>query len=131
MVIKIIAIIGVLFFTGTAVLGLKKMFDIKIGLTIDTIGITDNSNEGSIGLVEWSDIIEIKTQQVMSTQFLLIIIDNPEKYIEKAKNGMKSKLMRTNMKMYGTPIAITSNTLKYKFVELERLIRSEYEKNKI
>ena len=130
MVIKGAGVLGVLFFGGTAVYGFKKLFDKKVGLIIDSNGITDNSNASSVGLIEWNDISEIRTQQVMSTKFLLIDVLNPEKYIEKAKSGMKARLMRTNMKMYGTPLSITSNTLKYDFGELERLVQTEFEKNK-
>jgi hypothetical protein len=123
-------ILGILFFGATGIYGIKKVFDKKVGLRIDSNGITDNSNASSIGLIEWNDITEIRTKQVMSTKFLLIYIVNPEKYIEKAKNGMKAKLLRTNMKMYGTPLSLTSNTLKYDFVELKELIQIEFENNK-
>ncbi len=64
----------------------------------------------------------------MSTKFLLIEVKNPEKYIKNAKGGMKARFMKTNMKMYGTPLSITSSTLKYGFNELEKLIQTEFEK---
>ena len=130
MVVKSVGIISVLFFGATGVYGIRKLFDKKVGLIIDKNGITDNSNASSIGLIEWKDILEIKTEQVMSTKFLLIEVNNPEKYIEKAKNGMKARLMKANMRMYGTPLSITSNTLKYDFNKLEKLIQTELEKNK-
>ena len=38
--------------------------------------------------------------------------------------------MEVNMKMYGTPLSITSYTLQYNFKELERLLQTEFEKNK-
>lgn len=128
--IKSIGIIGSIFFGITGVYGIRKLSDKKPGLIIDKNGITDNSNASSIGLIEWSDISEIKTSQVMSTKFIMIDVINPEKYIEKAKNGMKAKLMRANMKMYGTPLSITSNTLNYNFEELEKLIETEFRRNK-
>ena len=53
-----------------------------------------------------------------------------EKYIGKAKNGLRAKLMRSNIKMYGTPLSITSNTLKYNFGKLEQLIQTEFKQNK-
>ena len=129
-VVKSVGIIATLFFGATGIYGIRKFFDKKVGLIINENGITDNSNASSIGLIEWNDILEIKTEQVMSTKFLLIEVRNPEKYIEKAKSGMKARLMKTNMKMYGTPLSITSNTLKYDFNELEKLIQIEFEKNK-
>jgi len=129
-IIRIIGIVGVLFFGAAGMYGIKTFFDKKIGLIIDSNGITDNSNASSIGLIKWDDISEIKTKQVMSTKFLLIDIVNPEKYIGKAKNGIQAKLMRANMNMYETPLSITSNTLKYDFRELEKLIQMEFKKHK-
>ena len=130
MVIKSVGIVGMLFFGATGIYGIRKLLDKKVGLIIDEYGITDNSNASSIGLIEWNDISEIITEQVMSTKFLLIKVENPEKYIGKAKSGMKARLMKTNMKMYGTPLSITSNTLKYEFNELEKLIQTEFENRK-
>lgn len=124
--IQIIGTFGILFFGATGIYGIKKLFDKKIGLIIDSNGITDNSNASSIGLIEWNDISGIRTKQVMSTKFLLIDIENPEKYIKKAKNGIQVKLMKANMNMYETPLSITSNTLKYDFGELEKLILSKF-----
>ena len=129
-IIRIGGIVGILFFGATGIYGIKKLFDKKVGLIIDSDGITDNSNASSIGLIEWNDITEIRTKQVMSTKFLLIDISNPEKYIGKAKNGMQAKLMKANINMYETPLSITSNTLKYDFGELEKLIQTEFKRNK-
>ena len=130
MVVKGVGTLSFLFFGATGIFGFKKMFDKKVGMIIDSSGITDNSNASSVGLIEWNDITDIITKQVMSTKFLLINVANPEKYIGKAKSGMKAKLLRLSMKMYKTPLSITSNTLKYDFGELEKLIQTEFERNK-
>jgi hypothetical protein len=123
MVIKTIGIASILFFALTGVYGIKKMSDNKVGLTIDDNGIIDNTNATSIGLIKWSDITEIKTEQVMSTKFLLIYTSDPARILGKVK-GVKRKLMAGNMKMYGTPLSITSNTLKYNFNDLEKLLKN-------
>ncbi len=102
--------------------GVKKLFDNNVGLTIDDNGIIDNTNALSIGLIKWADITEIRTEQVMSTKFLLIFTKDPNEILKKV-GGMKSKLMAGNMKMYGTPFSITSTTLKYNFNELEKLLK--------
>jgi hypothetical protein len=129
-IIRIGGIAGILFFGAGCIYGIKKLFDKKIGLIIDSNGITDNSNASSIGLIEWNDISEIRIKQVMSTKFLLIDIVNPDKYIGKAKNGVQTKLLKANMNMYDTPLSITSNTLKYDFEELEKIIQTEFKKIK-
>jgi hypothetical protein len=120
--VKGIGIAGILFFGATGIYGIKKIFDKNIGLTIDENGIIDNTNATSIGLIKWADITEIKTEQVMSTKFLLIYTSDPNRILEKA-TGIKRKLLEGNMKMYGTPLSITSNTLRYNFSDLEKLIR--------
>jgi hypothetical protein len=119
--IRIAGIVAVLFFGAVGLYGFRKLFDKTIGLTIDENGITDNTNATSVGLIDWNDIVEIRTKQVMSTKFLMIFTKNPDKYIERV-NGFKRKLMQGNMKMYGTPLSITSNTLRYDFSDLERLV---------
>lgn len=123
--IRLAGIASVLFFGAAAIYGARKFFDKSIGLTIDDNGINDNTNASSAGLINWTDIREIKTHQVMSTKFLLIFIDNPEKYLERASR-FKRQLMRANMKMYGTPLSITSNTLKYSYNELEKIILESF-----
>lgn len=129
--LKSIGIISLLFFGMIGIYAIRKISDKKAGLIIDSNGITDNSNASSIGLVEWNDISEIKTEVVgMSTRFIMITVKNPEKYIEKAQNKIKAKLMRANMKMYGTPISITSNTLKCDFEKLEQLVETEFNRYK-
>ena len=120
--VKGAGIAGILFFGATGIYGIKKMFDKNIGLTIDDNGIIDNTNASSIGFIKWADITEIKTEQVMSSKFILIYTSDPNGILEKAK-GMKRKLMAGNMKMYGTPLYITSNTLKYNFNDLEKLLK--------
>ncbi len=123
---KIVGVASILFFGGVLIYGIRKMFDKRAGLIIDEQGITDHSNATSIGLINWSDITAINTRQVMSTKFLLINVQNPEAYIEKAKTGMQRKLMQVNMKTYGTPISITSNTLNYDFNKLEEILQERF-----
>lgn len=120
--VKVTGIAEIVFFGATGIYGVKKMFDNNVGLTIDDNGIVDNTNASSIGLIKWTDITEIRTEQVMSTKFLLIFIKDPNGILEKV-SGMKCKLMAGNMKMYGTPLSITSTTLKYNFNDLEKLLK--------
>ena len=121
-IIRIAGIAGVLFFGAVSIYGTKKMFDDRVGLTIDDNGIIDNTNASSIGLIKWSDITEIRTEQVMSTKCLLIFTSDPNGILEKV-SGMKRKLMAGNIKMFGTPLSITSTTLKYNFSDLEKLLK--------
>jgi len=123
--IRIGGIAGILFFGSGSIYAIWKLFDNKVGLSVDEDGIYDNTNASSVGLIKWTDITEIKTEQVASTKFLLIYIKNPNDYISKIK-GYKRKLLEMSNRMYGTPLSISNNSLKYDFNDLESLINERF-----
>ncbi len=125
-IINAVGYASLIFFGLCLIYIFYKAFDKKPGLIINESGITDNSNFTSVGLIEWTEIIGIRTQQVMSTKFILIDVLNPEKFIP--KNRFKASLMKANLKMYGTPISITSNSLSFNFDKLEKLLQTEFDK---
>lgn len=131
--IRFAGILSVVFFGACSVYGMIKLFDKRYGLIIDRNGIIDNTNASSVGLINWADILSIETQQVMSTKFLLIFVTNPDKYLNQT-TGLKRKLLQGNMKMYGTPLSITSNSIRCNFDDLQTLTNSnldEFKKNHI
>lgn len=123
--VRLVGMVSVIFFGACLIYCFRKLFDKKMGLIIDQYGITDNTNGTSVGLIEWKDITKIATWEFKSTKLLLIFISNPHKYIDRA-NGLKKILMKTNMKMCGTPLSITSNSLRCNFSDLEKLIKSRF-----
>ena len=127
--IRISGITALCFFGLILIYIILKLFDKKPGLIIDDDGITDNSSGVSVGLILWKDIVSIHTEKIQSTKFLIIRVDNPEKYIA-GSYRFKKNLLRANMKMYGTPLSISSNGLKSNFNGLEELIKTEFEKHK-
>lgn len=131
LLIQIIGLASVLFFGLCLVFIVKSLFDTKPGLILDEYGITDNSSASSIGLIEWKDIAGIETIQIASTKLLMIYTHQPEKYIQRAKNGLMRTVMQTNYKSYGSPISIASTALNIKFRDLETLINTELEKRKL
>lgn len=129
-VIRTIGITGLCFFGICISFISRKLLDNSPGLIIDQNGITNNTNATNLGLIEWEDITGIETKQVMLTKFLIIHINKPEKYISRTKSVIAKQAMRVNYKTYGSPISITSNSLKIDFSNLESLVRSEFEKRK-
>ncbi|MHB0756945.1 STM3941 family protein [Polaribacter sp. M15] len=128
-IIKILGLLGIIFFGIINALGIKKLFEKKAGIIINKKGIIDNSSFFKIGLIEWENIISIKKRSVNSIDFLQIIVKNPEFYIK--KNNILSKLiMKLNLKLYETPINFSSNSIKMNFQELEDLIQTELKRNK-
>lgn len=120
--IFIVGLASALFFGLIAVTIFRKFIDNKPGLVISTQGIIDNSSGVSAGLIPWTDIHEIKISQVMSQKFLMLIVSNPEDYLDKVTNPIKRNAMKMNYKTYGSPISISSNALKTNFDELQKLL---------
>lgn len=100
-------------------------------LVIDNHGILNNSNILNSTFIPWSDIKEIQIIPVLSTKFLILHLLNNKKYIESASNPIVKKLMLANQKKYGSPISITSGSLKIKFEDLMKIIIEQHIKNKI
>lgn len=127
--VKLLGVVSILFFGILFIYALVKMFGKKPGLVVDDKGITDNSSGVAAGFIAWNNITGIRAVKVQSTRFLLIDTVNPDLYIED-KSAFSKRMMKINMKMYGTPITIPSTTLKYKFEDLELLLQSYLEKYK-
>ena len=124
---KIISLVAVLFFGMTGVFGLTKVFDNKPGLIINQQGLIDNSSMVSGKLVKWSDIIGLEVSQIQSTKFLLIFVQNPEHYMDQA-SYVGRFWMKLNHKTYGTPLSISSNSLKCNFDQLIKMIEEHIPK---
>ena len=92
------------------------------------MGIIDNSGATSVGLIEWADITGMSKLEIASSKILMIYTSDAEKYINRARNKIAKKAMAANHKMYGSPLSITSNSLKIKFSELELLLAEQIEK---
>lgn len=120
--ISIIGVISILLFGLISILLFRKLFDKEAGLIINQQGIVDNSSGVSAGVILWSNIKEIKVTQVMSQKFIMIIIDNPQEYIDKVSNSLRRRNIEINYKSYGSPINISSNALKIGFDDLHQLL---------
>jgi hypothetical protein len=123
--IFVIGIASILFFGLCAVLIARKLPDNKPGLIIDDVGITDNSNGVSAGKILWSDIENISVMEIRRQKIIMLHVKNPQDYINKQTSGFKKRMLKINLNMYGTPLSITSNTLKINFDELINILYNE------
>jgi len=108
---------------------MKRLFG-PSPLTIDDDGIIENTNFFyfvSIGRIRWKDIIKVETkidkQNDISTKHMLIYVSNPDFYIGRT-DGFKRRRMEAHLKVYGTPIFLRIDNLKYDSDDLEALINS-------
>lgn len=103
-----------------------KMFsEQKVGITIDQSGITDYSNSSSVGFIPWADITDIQSKEDKVTQYLLIMVKNPEAYLDKASTTQRM-ILKEKLKLYATPISIITTVLKCNFEELEKAVLEQF-----
>ena len=92
------------------------------GLVLDSRGITDNSNRVAAGFIPWDQITAIKIGTIKGQRFLTIEVADPQAFI--ARSGPLLRLVHTmNVHLCGSPINISSNSLKISFDELYDHVR--------
>jgi hypothetical protein len=121
--IRGVAWAAVAFGAAGLVFALRKLFDPKPGLVLSSRGIEDHSSAVAAGFIPWGDITGFSVFQVHRTKMVIILVREPEKYIERG-GAMKRALNRANMKMTGSPLSISAATLEIKFDELHQLLEN-------
>lgn len=122
-----IGFVSIAFFGLCGLYGFKKLFDKNPGLILSAAGIVDNSSGVSAGFIPWSEIIGFDIFEVQKQKMLIIKVARPEQYVELG-GSMKRALNRMNFKLCGSPISITSNSLKIGFDELLDIFNAYFEK---
>lgn len=125
-----IGIVTIAFFGLCASIIPKKLRSKEPGFIISDEGITDNSSGLSAGPIPWKDVQGVKTVSTFNQRFILILIANPQAYIDRQEIAYKKKAMNLNYKMYGSPVCISANTLKCNFNELYSLLTQNLDNNK-
>ena len=125
----VIFIVVIIFFGFTALIYLKMILSTKPVISISEKGICDNV---FFGLIEWENVAGFRKVRVQKQDYILILLETPEKYIEKF-NFFKQKWLNFNLKQYGTPVMIHTGNLKIDQEELLNIVRkewTEYKRNK-
>lgn len=121
-----IAVVAILFFGACGYIGVKKFFDDTPGLIVNAEGIFDNSSGVSAGLVPWSDIAGINEYTIGRQKFISILVYDPEKYAERG-NALRRMTNKANIKMCGTPINISANSLQVSYPELLAMVNDYFQ----
>lgn len=115
-----IAYAAIVFFGLGIFVGIKRLFDDKPALIINALGILDNVSRFSPQAVPWQDIQEFGVAEIHRQKMLVIFLENPQSYLDKATSMQKIGLT-TNVKLVGSPWVISTSALKINFDELLNL----------
>lgn len=121
--VLVLGLASILFFGAIGLVVIRKLFDSRPGLVINEQGLMDNSGGLSAGQILWQDIEDISVLQIQRQRLILVLVNNPQDYIDRQSNSWKRKLMAMNHRQYGTPISISANGLKISFDELLEILK--------
>jgi len=122
--VKIIALVGIIFFGLCGIYAFAKLFDKKPGLVINDEGIIDNSSAVCAGLIKWRNITNVSITEIYDQKILTIEVDNADEILSK-QHGFKKILMNLNKNYFSSPVQISSNALKCNFQELHDTIKGQ------
>ena len=112
------------FFGLTGAVSFWKLFDKRPGLVLNAEGLIDNSSGSAAGPVPWSDIAGFEVVQIFGQKLLIVKMVDPNRYAEIGSPPIRT-LRRMNLKLCGSPIALSSNALRIDFAELVGVCNSK------
>jgi hypothetical protein len=121
---------GLLLFGFIGISLSKKLFVKHAGLIIDDNGIVDNAGGLAGEYILWSDIENITRFEIQGQNLVMIQVKNPQFYIDRESSFLKRKAMALNLKLYGTPVCISANTLSTSFNTLYATLQAGFYKKK-
>jgi hypothetical protein len=107
---------------GCSVFVIKRLYDKRPGLLLNEHGVIDHSSAIAAGFIPWTDITGFAEYQQNGQRTLVIRVQDPQKYISRA-NFWKKMAYKANLKLIGSPLAISPNTLQVTFDELLHLMQ--------
>lgn len=97
---------------GLVVVFGKKLNDRSPGLIVDEKGITDHSTISSVGFVAWHDIHGLRQHTVGDRPFIMLKVEEPERYLAKASSWLARNTLQSHLRRYQTTVVISLNALK-------------------
>ncbi len=128
--IRWMGIVTVLFFGWGIFIGTKKVIKSNAALIIDDKGIYINPQQSFSGFIEWNNIIKFKEIKMIGQKIMVIVVKDPEKWVENETNFLQKELMRYNLNHYGSPFSITPAGLTMTYKELNDKLNQYHQKYK-
>lgn len=126
----VLGIFALLVFGYISLAIIRKLTNKQPGLIIREDGIWDNSSAIAIGLIEWSDIVKVDDCHAVGQDFICIHVQDPHKYIKKAKNKFQEKILTINHQTHASAIQITANGLQGTHEDVLNLLKENFRKYK-
>ncbi len=116
-------------FAGVAAIALKMVLFKKTVLTINHKFIVITPLVGAPEQILWDEITGFQEIREKRNHYIAVMVNNPESILETQTNKLTYKVMHHNIKLYGTPYIIQTDTLsahRREILDLLNKFQEEY-----
>lgn len=117
----VIGVAGIVFFGAAFVYGVRTLRDRRPGFVVGPDGFEDRSSAVAVGFVPWTDVRELAVMRLSGQRFIAVRVANPATYVERG-SAWQRVARKANIRLCGTPITISTNTLRISTDELVQLL---------
>lgn len=108
----------------------KRLTSPKEILIINDEGIIDRSTGHGVPLIKWEDVKGIREEVVTIHKMVRVDIRNHEDYFGQAANAIKRRMLKNNMRMYGSPFVINARFIGTRHDALIEQVRFAFQEFK-
>lgn len=127
---KIIGGVSALFFGAAIPIGIKKLITNEAALEFNEQHLTIEPQSNKKIVLVWSEIEAFEVVSIKGTKIIIIVVKNPQDWINKETNPIKKKLMQFNFNHYQTPFNIAASGLNISHKKLLKLLNEKLESSR-
>ena len=117
----IVGAVGVLTFVGFGIGWIVVLLRAGPGLVVDDTGFDDTSSLTAVGRVLWADVTTVSELRISGSSFVVVGVRDPGLYLTRLR-GLARVVAIANNRLFGSPVTITSVSLKISFASLSILL---------
>lgn len=115
---KVVGYLSILFFGILGIYFFSKMFDRKPAIILDSLGLDDRSGIYPAGFILWQDLESVSIIKIHKHKLIMLQLKDAQTYIQNQRGFIRRFFLKYNYKLYGSPVAISSNALNISIYDL-------------
>ena len=121
--VMLLGIVCIAFFGIGALMAIKALINKKPVLIIDKAGLTINPGQLGMAIIKWNDIIDFTDYKIGRQKFVMVQLNDNDKYINQETSNFKRRTMQFNVKRYGSPFSLSATLYTINHDELLALLQ--------
>jgi hypothetical protein len=127
---RVAGVAGLVFFGFCLLYFLLRFVKPKPSLIITDFGIVDDASALAAGLIRWDEIDNISIATFQRQRFLAVKLKDTQEFLSR-QPYIKSRMMRMNISLAGTPVCIPGTSLPMTLEELLQTIQKKQPKSSV